>query len=103
MEVDRDKFAELVGSSFVLKGADDRTVEVDLVEVSEMNERPHQRTFSIVFVAPESCAFEQGIYHLEREGSEPLQLFLVPIGMKDGRMLLEAVFNFLAEKIDANA
>ena len=98
MEFDRDKFAEFVGSSFVLKAAEDRSLDVELVEVTEMRERPHQRSFSIVFQTPEASYVEQGIYGLEREGIEPLQIFLVPIGMKDGRMLLEAVFNFLPEK-----
>jgi hypothetical protein len=97
MQFDRDRFAEVLGTSFVLKAADGKTVMIELVEVSEVKERPHQLSFAIVFLTPESSIVDQGLYDLDHETLGPMQLFLVPIGITDGRMMLESVFNFLRE------
>lgn len=97
MQFDRDKFAEVLGTSFVLKAADGKAMTIELVEVSEAKERPHQLSFAIVFLTPEASIVEQGLYDLEHETLGAMQLFLVPIGMSDGRMRLESVFNMLRE------
>ena len=102
MQLDRDKFAELIGKTFVLKGAEDQSVDVELVDVGEVQERPHQRSFSILFLTPQGSIVGQGLYELEHEGLETMQLFLVPVGIADGRIQLEAVFNFLPEKTETN-
>jgi hypothetical protein len=98
MQFDRDKFARAVGSTFILKDTEGQSVGIELAEVSEARERPHQLSFSITFLAPESMAVEQGLYDVEHEGLGTMQLFLVPVGMKEGRMELESVFNFLKEE-----
>lgn len=97
MEPDRNKFAEALGGSFTMAVAEGHDVVLELKEVSEIRERPHQQAFSIVFLAPESQFIEQGLYDLRHEGLGAMQLFLVPVGMKEGRRLLEAVFNTLKE------
>jgi hypothetical protein len=97
MQFDRDKFAEALGSTFVIKSADGRTLDLELKEVSEIRERPHQQSFSIVFLVPESFTVEQGLYDIEHESLGGMQLFIVPVGMNDSRMMLEAVFNTLRE------
>ena len=97
MQFDRDRFAEVLGSSFVAKGAEGGTLALELTEVSELRERPRQISFSLVFLTPESAAIEQGLYDLEHEALEPMAIFLVPIGMEENRMKVEAVFNSLRE------
>ena len=97
MNFDRDLFAQEVGSCFVLKGADEQTVDLELAEVSELKERPHQVSFALVFLTPNSLAVEQGLYDLQHERLGDMQIFLVPIGVVDERLKLEAVFNFLRE------
>jgi hypothetical protein len=97
MQFDRDKFAEVIGSRFVIKGPEGQTLDLELSEVSEIRERPHQQSFSVVFLGPESLAVDQGLYEVEHESLGTMHLFLVPIGIKDGRIILEAVFNTLRE------
>jgi hypothetical protein len=96
MNFDRDKFAEELGSSFTLQ-VDNHGVDVELVEVSELKERPHQVSFSIVFLMRQSSAIDQGLYDLSHERLGEMQIFLVPIGMDGERLQLEAVFNFLPD------
>jgi hypothetical protein len=93
MQFDRDRFASALGSSFVIKGAEGGTLDIELVEVSELRERPRQISFSILFLTPESAGVEQGLYDLDHEVLGPMALFLVPVGMEGNRMRLEAVFN----------
>ena len=97
MNFERDRFAGEVGSSFVLKLADSQEVDLELVEVSELKERPHQVSYSLVFLTPKSSPVDQGLYDLRHERLGEMQIFLVPIGMDDDRMKLESVFNLLRE------
>lgn len=97
MNFDRDLFAKEVGSCFVLKGSEEQTVDLELAEVSELKERPHQASFALVFLTPKSSVVEQGLYDLQHERLGDMQVFLVPIGLTEERMQLEAVFNFLRE------
>jgi hypothetical protein len=49
--------------------------------------------FSLVFRSPQPSHVPQAIYALEHEGLGVLELFLVPIGPRDGGMCYEAIFN----------
>jgi hypothetical protein len=93
----RDRFADALGSLFTMTAAGGKSVDLELAEVSELKQTKTQQAFSIVFLAPEPFKVEQGLYDLKHETMGPLQLFLVPVGMKDGRLQLEAVFNLLRE------
>jgi hypothetical protein len=93
--IDREKFAAEVGTAFVLKAAEDYSVDVTLLTVSELKERPSNRSFSIVFKVPDGYTVEQGLYDLEHTRLGSMQLFLVPVG--DNR--LEAVFNLLLTNV----
>ena len=94
--IDRDRFAAEGGTDFILKAAGELSVEVKLVTVSELKERPSNRSFSIVFQVPDGFTVEQGLYDLDHERLGAMQLFLVPVG--DNR--LESVFNLLVEPAD---
>jgi len=97
MDFDRDRFAEVLGSSFVLKTTEGQSVDLRLVEVSGIRERPHQFSFSIVFSVAQGYTVEQGLYDLEHESLGTVQLFLVPVDETPEGMKLEAVFNFVRE------
>ena len=97
MDFDRDRFAEQIKTRFEITRSEAPAIELELVEVSELRERPHQLSFSLVFLAPKSSVVEQGLYDLQHESLGDMQLFLVPIGITDERMMLESVFNFLRE------
>ncbi len=94
---DRDRFAEALGSKFKVTTAGDQTIDLELDEVTELKERSNQRSFSIIFLVPESHWFDQGLYDVEHEKLGVMQLFLVPVGLKQNRQELESLFNFLVD------
>lgn len=94
----RDSFAEAKGSAFTLTDGTGQTVDLELSEVSPLKETPHQHHFAIVFLAPENYTVAQGLYDIQHPGLGAMQLFLVPVGIENGRMQLEAVFNLLRPK-----
>lgn len=49
--------------------------------------------FSLVFSGPSGTSFQQGTYTLGFEGMGELQIFLVPVGIEEGAVQLEAVFS----------
>ena len=93
----RDRFAEALGSLFILTAAGEKSVDLELAEVSELKKTKTQQAFSILFLVAEPFKVEQGLYDLKHDTMGSMQLFLVPVGMKDGRLQLEAVFNLLQE------
>jgi hypothetical protein len=86
----RDMFVEAIGTSFKLTTANN-AVDIELNEVSDLKETAAQQVFSIVFLVPEPFM----VYDLEHPTLGPMQLFLSPVGIDEGRMQLEAVFNLL--------
>lgn len=94
---DRDAFASVIGSPFKLDSGDGRTVDLELIEVTELKQRPYQESFAAVFLLPEPHRAEQGLYTLAHESLGEMELFLVPIGLDGQSLKLEAVFNFLRE------
>ena len=99
MQFDRDTFAKELGSAFVVKTAEGSSVKVELIEVSDVKERPHQVSFSMLFRVPENYAVDQGLYDIEHENLGAMQLFLVPIVPPADGKVLEAVINQLREPI----
>ena len=97
MQFERDKFAEFIGTNFTLQLPDLEGITLELAEVSEIRERPHQRSFSLILLTPEGSTLEQGLYEVVHESLGPMAFFLVPVGMDGNRIMLEALFNFLKE------
>lgn len=94
---DRVSFAGVLGSPFTLTAAGGQSVDVELTEVTELKETEHQRSFALLFSVPEPYQVEQGLYDLEHKALGSMQLFLVPVGLDNGRLKLEAVFNLLKD------
>ena len=93
----RDDFARVQGSLFTLTADSGETIEIELSEVSELKKRSRQQSFAIIFLVPENYRVEQGLYDLSHAELGAVQLFLVPVGMKNSRQELEAVFNTLLD------
>jgi len=94
-ELNRDRFAAVIGTPFTLTSGDGKTVVIELVEVSEMRLLPNQASYSILFQFPERYPVQQGLYELRHTALGKLQLFLVPVITPANQIRLEAVFNFL--------
>jgi hypothetical protein len=95
--LDREIFAEVLGSKFTLKASGGQSAELELTEVTPLKERSGSKSYSLIFEVPESHRVEQGLFELEHPTLGELQIFLVPVGMKKARQELQAVFNFASD------
>jgi hypothetical protein len=90
-------FARHLNEPFAIRLSATDTLAVTLAEVTPHPHLPHhtgaRRGFSLVFQSAEAGHLRQGTYPLEHAQLGTLELFLVPIGPKDGGMRYEAVFN----------
>lgn len=72
-------------------------IELELVDVSESGApfRSDQRKpFSLLFLGPVSGQYlVQSTYRLENSAMGTLDVFIVPVGPREGRMQYQAVFN----------
>lgn len=100
-----DFFQALVGE-IVDVTADGKTIQLKINEVRLMP-APKKRTitgeivedvrkrapFSVFFRSEGALGLVQGTYEMHRNGTAPLQIFIVPLGVVDGGVIYEAVFN----------
>jgi hypothetical protein len=90
-------FTAHLGSEFRLRLSDGAALEVVLMEATAHPYLPPQpgrrRGFSLVLRSALPGALPQGIYALEHPAMGTMGLFLVPIGLREGGMCYEAVFN----------
>lgn len=86
-----------IGEPFLVRTPAGATLGAVLLEVTPHPHLPptpgRRRGFSIVFRVAEPGHRPQGIYRVEHPALGALQVFLVPIGPRDGGMGYEAVFN----------
>lgn len=89
-----DSFAPLQGSTFQLR-APHGLIPLELVEVAPLGHgREGARVpFSLRFLASDATHLAQGIWPLEHPVLGLLELFLVPLGPREGRMQYEAIFS----------
>jgi hypothetical protein len=68
------------------------TLELALAEVEELGEAASRRAFSLRFIGPSKPILPQAIYRLDNAAMGAMEIFLVPLGPRDGGMRYEAVF-----------
>jgi hypothetical protein len=72
-------------------------IDLELVAVSYWGETPpaeRRRPFTLLFLGPESSTYLlQHAYRLEHATMGAYELFIVPLGLREGRMQYEAVFS----------
>jgi hypothetical protein len=92
-----DDFEPRRGEAFRMQtpGGTEDLVLLEVVRLAVATEAPGGRrgAFSLVFRSPQASHVPQAIYTLENAALGVLELFLVPIGPRDGGMCYEAVFN----------
>jgi hypothetical protein len=84
-------FEPLAGKTFAVQPAG----TLKLVSVTPGRQQPGYEIFSLIFHGPAASVLPQGIYNLQAEGAEPIDLFLVPIGQVGEEIQYQAVFNRL--------
>jgi hypothetical protein len=92
-----DDFEPRRGEIFRMQtaGGTEDLVLLEVARLSVATEAPGGRrgAFSLVFRSPLASHVPQAIYRLEHAALGALELFLVPIGPRDGGMCYEAIFN----------
>jgi len=68
-------------------------VELMLAECRRLPAHALREPFSLIFRGPAECFLPQQIYHLRNERTEPIGIFLVPVGRDAGGFQYEAIFN----------
>jgi hypothetical protein len=90
-------FARHLGTPFRLLLPDGAALVMVLLEASPHPHLPpppgRRRGFSLVFRSPSPGHLPQGTYRLDHDAMGPMEMFLVPIGPREGGMCYEAVFN----------
>lgn len=89
-------FADRVGETFRIRGAEDRVVDVTLSEATAFGEAPapEQRApFSIIFSGPADAILPQAIYTIEHAEIGETELFLVPLQPNAAGAQYQAIFS----------
>jgi hypothetical protein len=99
-----ETFAARLQIKFRVYLDDANFVELELVEANGTNTHdpakpmaPFQESFSLIFNGPKNSPLLQNIYSFEQDGLGRFDLFIVPIGQKNGSFQYQAVFNRLIQ------
>lgn len=92
-------FAPLSGAGFNARAKSGDPVPVRLIEVNSLGfhtpvERGGRESFSLIFHAPTERRWEQGSYAFSHPQLGEIVIFVVPLGVAEGHMQLQAIFNF---------
>lgn len=88
-----DTFVPHLNSTFRLNHESAGTVELKLVDATDVGSTPRQLQFSIVFRGPLDTPLVQAIYNVEHEKIGTFDLFIVPIKRDGNGIYYEAIFN----------
>jgi hypothetical protein len=84
-------FRQRLNETFRLAGPGN-AVDLVLAEVEDLGDGYSRRAFSLQFTAPSQPAMPQATYRLDNPATGPFDIFLVPLGPKDGAFRYQAVF-----------
>ena len=88
-------FSAHVGSAFQVRVSGSETVDAELISVTPFAtaaKGPRSEPFSLLFCV-RSAKLPQQVYHLAHAVMGELEVFLVPVGLDERGLRMEAVFN----------
>ena len=89
----QETFSAQANTKFQVLVDENTTVELELVEVSELKLYPQQEEFAIEFRGPSDMFLPQGVRDFAHEQMGKFELFIVPIRQDEQGYYYEAVFN----------
>lgn len=92
-----EAFSQQLNTKFQVHLDGNTSLELDLIEVSELKVHPQQEEFTILFRGPLSALLSQGLGNFTHEQMGEFELFIVPIRQDHQGFYYEAVFNRLRE------
>jgi hypothetical protein len=93
-----EEFSKHLNSKFKVDLDETTSVEVELVEISELKLYPRQEEFAIVFRGPLDAFLGQGAGNFKHEQMGEFELFIVPIRQDAEGYYYEAIFNRIREE-----
>src|SRR5262245_31408240 len=93
----RDRFAPLLNSQFQLEHSNG-SIDIELIEVSELRVSRSNESFSLVFRGPGNILIPQAMYRFNHAALGVVDLFIVPIGRDEHGLYYEALFNQLRDQ-----
>lgn len=88
-----ETFTQNANTKFQVLVEENATVELDLVQVSEIKLHPQQEEFSLEFRGPLDMFLGQGLRNFTHEQMGEFELFIVPVRQEADGFYYEAVFN----------
>jgi hypothetical protein len=95
-----ETFTEHANTKFQVLLDENTTVDVDLIDVSELKVHPRQEEFSIEFRGPSDMFLGQGVRSFAHEGMGQFELFIVPVRQDEQGYYYEAVFNRIRKDVE---
>jgi hypothetical protein len=92
----KSTFAPYVGTEFKVRLNESKVRRLKLVEVREIEGGGNSgQSFSLLFAGPKGKTFPQKTYSIEHGALGKFELFLVPVGLREGASAeyFEAIFN----------
>ena len=86
-------FSEVLNTKFHFHLPSSDVVELELTKVDELDSTPRQERFSLLFQGPLDQVLSQGMYRVEHNQLDTVDLFIVPIAKEETGMVYEAAFN----------
>ena len=97
-ELKEEVFARYVNTKFYIQ-FDEKRVELELSKVigdkSSMDKIEGVERFTLYFKGPGDFYLPQRIYRMEHETLGTLEIFIVPVAVKDNRYEYEAIFSHM--------
>lgn len=96
-ELDAKLFSENLNTKF-RASLGGKTIELELIGVTELNYSPRQEAFSIVFRGALDSPLQQGLFDLEHEKLGSFAIFMTPIARQPDGFHYESCFNRLRKE-----
>jgi uncharacterized protein DUF6916 len=93
------QFAENLNSKFHIQFEDDTTVDLELIEVSELKSTPRQERFWVLFRGPLDFYLAQRSYRVDHDVLGSHDFFLVPVSQQQDGFRYELIFNLLKDRV----
>ena len=93
-----EAFSQQLNTKFQVHLDENTSVELELVEVSDIKLYPQQEEFTIVFRSAPNALLSQGMGNFSHEQMGEFELFVVPVRQDANGFYYEAVFNRLREQ-----
>jgi len=90
-----EAFRQQAGTKFQVQVGEDSSVELDLVEISDIKLYPGQEQFDVVFRGPTNAFLGQGVRPFVHDEMGQFEIFIVPIRQDALGFYYEAIFNRL--------